>query len=164
MADSNNIRKTARRPFLMKLFMLKNMPMGLLAGLRVVEFDDKHAVVTVPYKHLNINPFQSMYFAVMSMAAELSSGVQAIALVSEAPRPMSMLVFKMEASFTKKARTRIRFVCNDGEKIAQAINESLKTGEGKTVDVTSTGYDAEGDVVAIFQFTWTFKPKKVKNN
>jgi len=161
MPKENKIRKMATSPFRLNLFMLKNMPMGTLAGLRVVEFDDKHAVVTVPYKHLNINPFRSMYFAVMSMAAELSSGVQAIALVDETPKPMSMLVFNMQASFTKKARTRVRFVCNDGEKIANTIAESLKTREGKTVDVTSTGYDTSGDVVATFQFTWTFKPKKV---
>ncbi len=161
MPKENKIRKAARKPLWLIMFMLKNMPMGAIAGLRVVEMDSKHAVVTVPYKHLNINPFKSMYFAVMSMAAELSSGVQAIALVNEAPKPVSMLVFNMQASFTKKARTRIRFVCNDGQKIAEAINESLKTGDGKTVDVTSTGYDTAGDVVAVFKFTWTFKPKKV---
>lgn len=151
----------ATSPVRLNLFMLKNMPMGVIAGLRVKEFDDKHAVVTVPYKHLNTNPFKSMYFAVLSMAAELSSGVQAIALLNNTPKPVSMLVFKMKASFTKKARTRIRFVCNDGKKIAETITESIKTGEGKTVDVTSTGYDTSGDVVATFQFTWTFKPKKV---
>lgn len=149
MPKENKIRKMATNPLKLNLFMLKNMPMGTLAGLRVTEFDDEHAVVTVPYKHLNINPFRSMYFAVMSMAAELSSGVQAIAMVHEIPRPMSMLVFNMQASFTKKARTRVRFVCNDGEKIASAIAESLKTGEGKIVDVTSTGYDTQGDVLSL---------------
>jgi len=133
--------------------------MALLAGLRVTELDTKHAVVTVPYKPLNKNPFKSMYFAVMSMAAELSSGIQAIAHVKDAPKPISMLVLNMQASFTKKARTRVKFVCNDGDKIAKAITESLKTGEGKTVEVDSTGYDTSGDVVATFQFTWTFKAK-----
>lgn len=154
-----NMRKKATNPFLMKLYMFKNLPMALLAGLRIKEFDEKHAVVTVPYKPLNKNPFKSIYFAVLSMAAELSSGIQAIAHVNDAPRPISMLVLNMQASFTKKARTRIKFVCNDGEKIYNAISESLKTGEGKTVDVDSTGYDTSGDVVATFKFTWTFKAK-----
>ena len=100
-----------------------------------------------------------MYFAVQSMAAELSSGILALALVMDAPKPVSMLVLKMQASFTKKARTKVRFECLDGKKIEEAISDSLKTGEGKTVEVQSVGYDAEGDEVARFTFTWTFKPK-----
>ncbi len=65
----------------------------------------------------------------------------------------------MKASFQKKARTRIAFKCNDGEKIKEAIAKSIQTGEGQTVDVTSTGVDTQGDVVAEFVFTWTFKVK-----
>jgi hypothetical protein len=40
-----------------------------------------------------------------------------------------------------------------------AIIRSIETGEGQTAEVTSIGYDTEGDVVAEFKFTWTFKPK-----
>ena len=41
----------------------------------------------------------------------------------------------------------------------ESIARSIETGEGQTAEVTSTGYDKEGDVVAEFIFTWTFKPK-----
>ena len=159
MPKGDKIRKMAVSPLMMKVYMLKHLPMGALAGLKVTEIDNEHAVVTVPYKSLNKNPFRSMYFAVQSMAAELSSGILALALVTDAPKPVSMLVLNMQASFSKKARTKIRFVCNDGKKIENAIKESLETGEGKTVDVQAVGFDAEGDEVARFTFTWTFKPK-----
>jgi len=159
MPKGDKIRKMATSSLKMRMYMLKSLPMGALAGLKVAEIDKAHAVVTVPYKPLNKNPFRSMYFAVLSMAAELSSGILAMALVADAPVPVSMLVFNMQASFTKKARTLIRFECADGEKIEAAINESIESGEGKTVDVSTTGYDTSGDVVATFQFTWTFKPK-----
>ncbi len=159
MPKGDKIRKMAVNPWLMKVYMLKHLPMGALAGLKVVEMDRKHAVVTVPYKRLNKNPFRSMYFAVQSMAAELSSGILAMALVTDAPKAVSMLVLNMKASFSKKARTTVRFECMDGEKIEKAITESLETGEGKTVDVQAVGFDEEGDEVARFVFTWTFKPK-----
>jgi acyl-coenzyme A thioesterase PaaI-like protein len=159
MPKGDKIRKMALNPVLMKVYMLKHLPMGALAGLKVVEMDREHAVVTVPFKGLNKNPFRSIYFAVLSMAAELSSGILAMALVMDAPKPVSMLVLNMKASFTKKARTKIRFVCNNGKEIEQAIKESLETGEGKTVDARAVGYDTEGDEVARFTFTWTFKPK-----
>ena len=54
---------------------------------------------------------------------------------------------------------RIEFRSNDGLKIKQAIEESLNTGEGRTVNVSSIGTDEKGDKVGDFYFTWSFKPK-----
>jgi acyl-coenzyme A thioesterase PaaI-like protein len=159
MQKENRIRKLAKRNFHMKLFMLKNLPMALLAGLKVIEIDKSKATVTVPYKCLNKNPFKSIYFAVLSMAAELATGILAMASIKDFPIPISMLVFEMKASFQKKARTKITFKCNEGEEMMAAISRSIETGEGQTAEVTSTGYDTEGEVVAEFKFTWTFKPK-----
>ncbi len=93
------------------------------------------------------------------MAAELSSGAMAIAEVMAAPGPVSMLVFDMNANFTKKARSKVIFTCNDGEAISTAVKETLETGEGQTVNITSIGIDETGDQVSEFRFTWTFKAK-----
>lgn len=159
MKQENRIRKLAKSNFHMKLFMLKNLPMAFLAGLQVTEIDQTQASVSVPYKCLNKNPFRSIYFAVLSMAAELATGILAMAAIKDFSMPVSMLVFEMKASFQKKARTKITFKCIEGEKMIAAISRSIETGEGQTAEVTSTGYDTEGDVVAEFKFTWTFKPK-----
>ena len=159
MAKNKNFRVLANNPFRLKLFFIRHMPMGLLNGLRIVELDKKHARVSVPYNYLTKNPFQSLYFAVQAMAAELSSGAMAIAEVKAASRPVSMLVFDTDAKFTKKAQSKVVFTCNDGEAISHAVQETLKTGEGKTVTITSTGIDESGDQVSEFHFTWTFKAK-----
>ncbi len=159
MAKTKDFRKLANNPFRLNLFFIKHMPMGLLNGLRIVELDEEHARVSVPYNYLTKNPFQSLYFAVQSMAAELSSGAMAIAEVKASPRPVSMLVFDMQANFTKKAQSKVIFTCNDGKAIRSAIEETLKTGEGKTVSITSIGTDEAGDQVSEFHFTWTFKAK-----
>ncbi len=149
----------ANSPLKMKLFMFQQLPMGFLAGLKVTEINSKGASITVPNKFLNKNPFKSMYFAVQAMAAELSSGILALAEVYEAEKPISMLVINMRASYQKKARTKVSFRCDDGEKIRNAIDKSIETGEGQLIEVKSIGTDKEGDVVAEFAFTWTFKPK-----
>jgi len=154
-----DFRKLAGNRFRLNLFFIKHMPMGFLNGLRIIEIDKKHASVSVPYNYLTKNPFRSLYFAVQSMAAELSSGAMAIAEVKAAPRPVSMLVFDTQAKFTKKAQSKVVFTCNDGEAISRAVQETLKTGEGKTVSITSIGIDEAGNQVSEFQFTWTFKVK-----
>ena len=159
MQQENKIRKLAKNNFHMKLFMLKNLPMAFLAGLKVTNIDQTKASVSVPYKCLNKNPFKSVYFAVLSMAAELATGIMAMAAIHDFSVPISMLVFEMKAGFQKKARTKITFKCIEGAQISAAVAKSIETGEGQTVEVTSIGYDTEGDVVAEFKFVWTFKPK-----
>jgi hypothetical protein len=159
MQQENKIRKLAKSNFHMKLFMMKNLPMAFLAGLKVTAIDQTKASISVPYKCLNKNPFKSIYFAVLSMAAELATGILAMASTKDFDIPISMLVFEMKASFQKKARTKITFKCLEGKKMNTAIARSIETGEGQTAEVTSTGYDTDGDIVAEFKFTWTFKPK-----
>ncbi|QDA62555.1 DUF4442 domain-containing protein [Hymenobacter jejuensis] len=139
--------------------MLRSLPMAYLAGLRVKEMTPEHAVITVPFKYLTKNPFRSIYFACLAMAAELASGVLSMMYVSSGS-PVSMLVVKMEAEFSKKAVGLISFTSSDGAAIGQAIAESRATGEGRTVVCTSTGTDEAGDVVAVFRITWSYRAKK----
>ncbi|TGD81905.1 DUF4442 domain-containing protein [Hymenobacter wooponensis] len=139
--------------------MLRSLPMAYLAGLRVRSLTLEEATVTVPFKYLTKNPFRSIYFACLSMAAEMASGLLAMMHV-QSGSPVSMLVVGMEAEFTKKAVGLIAFTSTDGAAVAQAMAESRQTGEGRTVVCTSTGLDQAGDVVAIFRITWSFRAKK----
>ena len=159
MPEKNKIKELKKNAWKMKLYMLMNLPMGFIAGLKIIEITSEKAQISVPNKFINKNPFKSMYFAVQAMAAELSSGIISLSEVAETGKPISMLVLNMKASFTKKAKTKVIFTCNDGDKIRNAIATSIKTGEGQIVEVTSKGVDKEGDTVSEFVFTWTFKLK-----
>ncbi|GAB2969737.1 hypothetical protein GCM10027048_45810 [Hymenobacter coalescens] len=160
--DSPQLAAFRRRllsPVKQRLFLLSQLPAAGLAGVRVESLSFEAATVTVPFKFLTKNPFRSIYFACLSMAAEMASGVLAMMHTSTGS-PVSMLVVGLEADFTKKAVTRIAFTCPDGAAIARAVAESRATGEGRTVLATSTGRDAAGDVVAVFRITWSFRAKK----
>ncbi len=155
-----DIRKALLNKFKIKLFFLQKMPMGFLAGMRVLKFTDQQCDVSVPYNTITKNPFQSVYFAVQAMAAELSTGVVAMDAIMKSSEKVSMLVFDMNASFVKKARSKIVFTCQQVEDINNAVKETIETGEGVTINVKSEGIDKDGDVVSVFNFTWTFKTKK----
>lgn len=158
MPKGDKIRNLATS-WKLKLFMLQKLPLAFMAGLKVVSINQNEAQVRIPYKHMNINPFRSMYFAAQAMAAELSTGILALAAVQDTEVKMSMLVLNMQASFTKKATTPIIFTCNQGEDISKAANLAKQTGEGQSITVTSRGYDKRNELVSEFQFTWTFKSK-----
>jgi hypothetical protein len=157
---SEKILSALRNPFKFRLFMLRKLPMAFIAGLSLAEIDEERAAVCIRYKYLTQNPFRSLYFACLAMAAELASGILSIVHVSASGKAVSMLVVKMEADFTKKAVGKIIFTCADGIKIQKAIQESIQTGEGRTLVATSIGLDETGDKVAEFRITWSYKVKK----
>ncbi len=154
----DQLRRDILKPWKLKLFMLAKLPMGFLAGLKVTECTERAAAVTLRFGYLTKNPFRSVYFACLSMAAELSTGVLGL-LLTMAGGPVAMLIVGLEGEFTKKAIGLITFRCEDGEAIAQAVAEARATGEPRVVACTSTGRDEAGDVVATFKFTWSFKAR-----
>ena len=146
-------------PFFFKLFLFFKLPMAFLAGLKLKELSNDHAVVLMKYKYLNKNPFGSIYFACLSMAGELASGMLAASIAYKSNPKISMLVIGVTIKFTKKAVGIITFECNQGKEIYQTIQKSIDTGEGKTIEALTIARDENGDVVAEFFIMWSFKVK-----
>ena len=149
-----------KHPLKFRAFLLMKLPSAFFAGVRVRDIDEKHCVVTVPYKWFSQNPFRSTYFACLSMAAEMSTGALAMAHLYKRNPAVSMLVVKVESEYFKKAIGRTTFICEDGEAMLNAIEESTATGEGKIVRARSTGKNSDGEIVTEFYITWSFKAKK----
>ena len=149
-----------KHPLKFRSFLLMKLPSAFFAGVRIRDIDEKHCVVTVPFKWFSQNPFRSTYFACLSMAAEMSTGALAMAHLYKRNPSVSMLVVKVESEYFKKATGRTTFICEDGETMLNVIEESIITGEGKIVRARSTGKNADGEIVAEFYITWSFKGKK----
>lgn len=145
------------------LYMLVKLPMGFLAGLKITQLEPGKSAVQVKYKWLTQNPFGSMYFAVLSMAAEFSSGILCLANIYKSDPAISMLVVKMESHFYKKAVGVITFTCYDGDAIIDTVKTAKETGAGVTIVTTSTGVNQYGEVVAEFFITWSLKTKASKS-
>ena len=151
-----------KSPFWFRLFMLTSLPAALFSGIRIEQVDEHSAAISVRYTWFSKNPFKSIYFACLAMAAEMASGVLALVHTTDKHPTVSMLVFNMQASFHKKAVGKIVFKCNEGEKIRLAVEQAIATGEGVTCEALSQGYDEHQHLVAEFRITWTFKQKQKK--
>ena len=143
-------------------FLMFKVPSAWICGVRIKEISGEKCRVGVKHRWINQNPFNSMYFAVQAMAAELSTGALVMSRIQENDRKISMLVQKNNASFTKKATGKISFLCEDGHLIGEAIEKSIDTGEGQTFWMKSVGRNEEGTVVSTFNFEWTVKVKPIK--
>jgi len=146
-------------PFYFKLFLLLKLPMAFLAGIKLKELSCNRAVLQMKYKYLNKNPFGSIYFACLSMAGELASGLLASSITHKSTPDISMLVVGVDINFTKKAIGTIFFECDQGEQILETIQKSITTCEGQTIDVLTVAKNDQGDVVAKFLIKWSFKVK-----
>ena len=146
-------------PFFFKLFLFLKLPMAFLAGINLKELSDNRTVLQMKYKYLNKNPFGSIYFACLSMAGELASGMLASSITYKSNPRISMLVVGVDINFTKKAIGTIFFECDQGKEILATIQKSIASGEGKTIDVLTVAKNDQGVVVAEFLIKWSFKVK-----
>jgi acyl-coenzyme A thioesterase PaaI-like protein len=152
-------RRRMLSPFSMRLFMLAKLPLAAMAGLRLVALDRQQCQVTVPYGWRTTNPFRSTYFAALSMAAELSTGAPAMLAVESAPVSVALLIVDLRAQFVKKAIGLTTFTCSGGEALHAAVAETLATGEAVSVPIETVGLGPDGEEVARFTFTWSFKKR-----
>jgi hypothetical protein len=160
-ADQNTAAFFAliNHPFKFRLYLLKNLPAGYFSGLKIVHADAAACTVSIPFKWLTQNPFRSTYFACLSMAAELSTGVLAMAHVYKKKPAVSMLVTAIEGRFYKKATGLTCFHCADGERIRDVIASAISLCTPQEVKVHSIGRNKAGEVIAEFWITWSFKAK-----
>lgn len=163
MSNADKFLQTIKHPVKFRLFLLSKLPSAFFSGVRVVDADAEKCSVQVPYKWFSTNPFKSTYFACLSMAAEMSTGVLALAHIYKREPAVSMLVLKVEGNFFKKATGITVFTCDQGNAVKQTIEDAIATGEGKMITAKSYGKNETGDLVAEFAVTWSFKVKSNKS-
>lgn len=100
-----------------------------------------------------------MYFAVQSMAAELSTAAHCLAAVQGHTPSIAFIIVEMKATFYKKATHRVYFTCNEGSKVYMTVAECVKSKESKSVTLKTTGKMKDGTIVADFEFSWSFKQR-----
>lgn len=146
-------------PSKLNTFLFFKLPSAFWCGVRVKAISKSQCVVTVKHRWFNQNPFNSMYFAVQAMAAELTTGALVMMQIKQSGKKISMLVAHNNGQFTKKATGRITFTCNDGHLIEEAIQRTIDTGEGQTFWMKSVGVNEKGEQVSELNFEWSIKLK-----
>jgi len=143
----------------MNRFLMFKLPSAYICGVKLKELDFAKSVVSVKYRWINQNPFNSMYFAVQSMAAELTTGALVIKKIKESGKNISMLVTNHNGTFSKKAVGLITFTCHDGALIDEALKKTIATGEGQTITMKSIGINEKGEEVSKYEFEWSVRLK-----
>lgn len=142
-------------------FLLFKLPSAFFCGVRVKHIDSHKCVVTVRHRWINQNPFNSMFWAVQGMAAELSTGALVMLHIQNSNKEIAMLVANNKAKFTKKATGKITFECKEGSLAVKGINDAIATGEGQTFWMKSIGINEQGEQVSEMEFEWSVRVRKI---
>jgi hypothetical protein len=154
------IQKNFTSPFKFRMIMWSQLPLGFWVGMRVRELNENRCTVTIPYKKLNANPFRSTFWAVLGMAAEMSSGALLTLFTYKQKPSISLLVGHQTGTFTKKAVGTTTFVCESGPEIKAAVIKAAETGEAVEVLCPVKGYNDAKEMICEFTFTWSLKARK----
>lgn len=98
-----------------------------------------------------------MYFAVQSMAAELSTAASVMLALKDFNADVALIIVDLKVDFVKKAQSKIAFSCTEYSRIYETIAQLKQAEDTATITIKTTGRDIAGDEVATFYFTWSFR-------
>jgi len=145
--------------FLFKIYAIQKLPLAFLTGFKIVELDELRCTTRVKYRYLNKNPFRSTFWAVLGMTAELSTGAYALLATKGKEKSIAVILVATHAQFVKKATDVTTFTCSNWLELDKAADRAIETGEPQTATGKSTGSNSDGETIAIFEFTWSFKTR-----
>jgi len=155
MSFNHKLAASLLKPWKLRLWMLKSLPMGLLSGMVIESLDENGCKVMLKDRRWIRNPFRSVFWAVMGMAAELSTGALVYTYVSGSN--IKYILIGMKGEFFKKVRGKSFYFCRSGLDVLRKLNSLENPGDTCTVILPVTAYDQAGQTVAEFQFYWQLK-------
>ena len=152
MPFNHRLAKALLSPVKLRLWMLKNLPMAVPTGMIIVELNEEQCTVRLKDHWWLRNPFRSVYWAVISMAAELSTGALLYAYCSGIQ--IQFILVEVRAKFYKKLRGKSFYFCRAGQEIHQEINALQNTSEARMVIIPALVLNESEEIVAQFEFYW----------
>ena len=157
--QQQKLKKQVSSAFKFRLYLLFNLPMGWLAGMKIIDLTENHCITSVPFKWINKNPFKSVYFAVQSMAAELSTATACMVAIQGHQPSIALIIVDMKGQFYKKATGKVFFTCLHQGQTYDTVAQALASKKAQTLSLKTVGKMSDGTLVSEFTFTWSFKQR-----
>ena len=154
-AFDQRLASSLRNKWKLRLWMLRRLPMGLASGMYISELDEDHCTVVLQDRWWIRNPFNSVFWAVMSMAAELSTG--ALVFAYGRPGNMQFILVGFEAKFLKKAKGKSFYFCRAGKEVERAISNNMNNPAPSSIIMPVLAQDESGQVLAEFICYWQLR-------
>ena len=154
MAFDHHLAQSLSSRWRLRFWMVRHLPMGLLTGMRIHLLNERECMVVLKDRWWIRNPFGSVFWAVMGMAAELSTGALVYAY---AGRELKFILVGMEAKFIKKVKGKSSYFCASGPEVNRVCESLNKAGDMDVIRMPVIVKDPNDQVLAEFLFEWQLR-------
>jgi hypothetical protein len=151
----HKLAKNLLRPWKLRLWMFHHLPMGLASGMYIKTLNESGCTVVLKDRPWIRNPFGSVFWAVMGMAGELSTGALVYSWCSG--YNIKFILVHMEGTYLKKLSGKSSYFCSSGQDVLRSLELLENPGDISSVVMPVIAHDQAGQKVAEFQFTWSLK-------
>ena len=143
------------------LFGLTQVPMIFYCRPKVVSISDRKLEIKIKLNRRTKNHLNSMYFGVLSVGADVTSGFLAMKLIQASKSKINLIFKDFHADFLKRAEGDVHFICEDGIAIQNLVRKAEETGERQNlpVEIVATVPKISDEPVAKFVLTLSIKKK-----
>lgn len=140
----------------MRVFGLLKVPLLFATGAKVPHLCDKECRIEIPFRKIVKNHVGSMYFGALAIGAEASVGLLAVQAIEKRSLKASFLFKSFQIEFLKRAEGPTTFVCKEGQRVNETLEETIRTGERCTKTLSGEAL-CRGEVVARFSLDLSLK-------
>ena len=145
----------------LRLFGLIKIPLILFCRPQVISFTETSFEIKIKLNRRTRKHLNSMYFGVLSVGADITSGFLAMEHIRASKSKISLIFKDFHADFLKRAEGDVHFKCVEGSAMHSLVQKSEETGERESmpVHITATVPSISTDPVAKFILTLSLKKK-----
>jgi Domain of unknown function (DUF4442) len=151
----NSVRSLRWKLFLLGVFKI---PVIGFCRPKLMTVDQNSISIRIPFRRRTRNHVGSMYLGVMTVGADLASGLLAFYLAEQQGLKIAPVFSGMKAEYLKRAEGDVDFVCKQGQTILNMIEEAKQTKERVTENIVVQAF-CLGEEVARFEMGLSIKSK-----
>ncbi len=141
------------------LFLMGKFKIPLLGytGVKLDYISDSEARVSIKLKRRTKNHLNSMYFGAMAVGADVAGGIHAFYYALNMNKKISFAFKSMNAQFLKRAESDCVFISKDGEKVKNAVLQSISNNERINQKIKVVAFNSLHEPVAEFEMEISVK-------
>ena len=143
------------------LFLLGFVKIPIIGFVKpkLIELNENSACVRIRLRRRSKNHLNSMYFGALAVGADVAAGLHAFYFAEQMGKKVSFAFKGMNAEFLMRAESNIDFISTDGQKVKDAMNRSLESGERINEPILVVAKNTKNEVVATFEMIVSVKVK-----
>ena len=126
------------------LFGLLKIPLILYVRPRVIQVDNDRCEVKVPLTRRTRNHWKSMYLGALAIGADLAAGLILMEVIKGSHEKVSFIFKDFTANFMKRPEADVHFICKEGHKIRQAVEETIQSRDRVNATINISEINSKG--------------------